>query len=99
MVRNLKYSDRLTYLRENIPDRKVVELQNKIGKSLNHSKVISVPDFLGKYKLEGTVDINMQSGLVSFTDGVTNKHRTIVKMSPERIKKLAKDDFHMFSEK
>jgi hypothetical protein len=38
-------------------------------------------------------------GLVSFTDGVTNKHRTIVKMSPERIQKLAKDGFHMFPEK
>ena len=56
--------------------------------------------FLGKSKIEGTVDINMQSGLVSFTeDGVTDKHRTVVKMSPERIQKLAKDGFHMFPEK
>jgi hypothetical protein len=98
-VRDLKYSDRLAYLRENIPDKNVIELQNEIGKSLSHPKIISVPGFLGKYKIEGTVDINMQSGLVSFTDGVTNKHRTIVKMSPERIQKLAKDGFHMFPEK
>lgn len=98
-MRNLKYSDRLAYLRENIPDKSVIELQNEIGKSLSHPKTISVPGFLGKYKIEGTVDINMQSGLVSFTDGVTNKHRTIVKMSPERIQKLAKDGFHMFPEK
>lgn len=41
----------------------------------------------------------MESGLVSFTDGVTNKHRTIVKMSPEKIEQLAKDNFHMFPEK
>lgn len=41
----------------------------------------------------------MESGLVSFTDGVTNKHRTIVKMSPERIQKLAKDGFHLFPDK
>jgi hypothetical protein len=98
-VRDLKHSDRLAYLRENIPDKNVIELQNEIGKSLSHPKIISVPGFLGKYKIEGTVDINMQSGLVSFTDGVTNKHRTIVKMSPERIQKLAKDGFHMFPEK
>lgn len=98
-VWDLKYSDRLAYLRENIPDKSVIKLQNEIGKSLSHPKTISVPGFLGKYKIEGTVDINMQSGLVSFTDGVTNKHRTIVKMSPERIKKLAKDGFHMFPEK
>ena len=98
-VRDLKYSDRLAYLKENIPDKSVIELQNEIGKSLSHPENISVPGFLGKYKIEGTVDINMQSGLVSFTDGVTNKHRTIVKMSPERIQKLAKDGFHMFPEK
>lgn len=41
----------------------------------------------------------MESGLVSFTHGRTNKHRTIVKMSTEKIQKLAKNDFHMFSEK
>lgn len=98
-VRDLKYSDRLAYLRENIPDKNVIGLQNEIGKSLSHPKIISVPGFLGKYKIEGTVDINMESGLVSFTDGVTNKHRTIVKMSPERIQKLAKDGFHIFPEK
>jgi len=98
-VRDLKYLDRLAYLRENIPDKNVMELQNEIGKSLSHPKIISVPGFLGKYKIEGTVDINMQSGLVSFTDGVTNKHRTIVKMSPERIQKLAKDGFHIFPDK
>lgn len=98
-VRDLKYSDRLAWLRENIPDKNVIGLQNEIGKSLSHPKIISVPGFLGKYKIEGTVDINMESGLVSFTDGVRNKHRTIVKMSPERIQKLAKDGFHIFPEK
>lgn len=98
-VRDLKYSDRLAYLRENIPDKNVIGLQNEIGKSLSHPKIISVPGFLGKYKIEGTVDINMESGLVSFTDGVKNTHRTIVKMSPERIQKLAKDGFHIFPEK
>ena len=41
----------------------------------------------------------MESGLISFTDGFTNKHRTIVKMSPEGIQKLAKDGFHIFPEK
>ena len=41
----------------------------------------------------------MESGLVSFKDGVTGKHRTIVKTSLEGIKKLAKDGFHMFPDK
>ena len=66
---------------------------------MSHPKIISLPGFLGKYKIEGTVDINMPSGLVSFTDGVRNKHRTIVKMSSERIQELAKDGFHVFPEK
>lgn len=95
-VRDLKHSDRLAYLRENIPDKSVIELQNEIGRSLSHPKIISVPGFLGKYKIEERIDINMQSGLVSFTDYSTNKHRTIVKISPERIQKLAKDGFHLF---
>ena len=98
-VRDLTHLDRLDYLRENIPDKSVIELQNEIGKSLSHPKTISVPGFLGKYKTEGTIDINMESGLVSFTDSVTNKHRTIVKMSPRRIKKLAKEGFHLFPNK
>ena len=98
-VQDLKHSDRLAYLRENIPDESVIELQNEIGRSLSHPKNISVPGFLGKYKTEGTIDINMQSGLVSFTDYGTNKHRTIVKMSPDRIQELAKDGFHLFPEK
>jgi hypothetical protein len=49
-VRDLTHSDRLAYLRENIPDKSVIELQNEIGKSLSHPKTISVPGFLGKYK-------------------------------------------------
>ena len=50
-VRNLKYSDRLAYLRENLPDKNVIELQNEIGKSLSHPKTILVPGFLEKYKI------------------------------------------------
>ena len=50
-MRNLKYSDRLAYLRENLPDKNVIELQNEIGKSLSHPKTVSVPGFLGKYKI------------------------------------------------
>ena len=98
-VRKLTYKDKLIYLRENIPDKKVIELQNEIGKSLSHPKIISAPGFLGKDKREGTVDINMESGLVSFSDSVTNKHRTTVKMSRERIIKLAKEGFHLFPKK
>lgn len=98
-VRDLKHSDRLAYLRENILDKSVIQLQNEIGRSLSHPKVISVPRFLVKYKIEGTIDINMQSRLVSFTDYGTNIHRTIVKMSPKRIQKLAKDGLHLFPNK
>jgi len=98
-VQDLDYSDRLDYLRKTIPDRSIIELQNEIGKSLSHPKTRSVPGFLGKYKIEGTIDINIQSGLVSFTDYGTNIHRTIVKMSPERIQELAKNRFHLFPDK
>ena len=41
-VRDLKYSDRLAYLRENIPDKSVIKLQNEIGKSLSHPKTILI---------------------------------------------------------
>ena len=98
-VRDLDHSDKLDYLRKPIPDKSVIELQNEIGKSLSHPKTMSVPGFLGKYKIEGMVNINMQSRLVSFTDSVTKKHRTIVKMSPERIQELAKNGFHLFLNK
>ena len=98
-MQNLKYSNRLNYLRKNIPDKNVIKIQNEISKSLIHPKTVLVPGLLRKYKIEGTIDINMESGWVSFTENVTNKHRTIVKMSPKRIRKLAKDDFHLFSKK
>jgi hypothetical protein len=98
-ARDLNHSDKLNCLRKTIPDRSVIKLQNEIGKSLSHPKTRSVQKFLGKYKIEGRVDRNMQSGLFSFTDYVTNKHRTIVKMSPERIKELAKNGFHLFLNK
>lgn len=98
-VRKLDYTDRLAYLRKNIPDEFVIKLQNEIAKSLSHAKTIPVPGMLGKYKFKGTLDINTELGLVSFTDDVTNKHRTIVKMSPERIEQLVDDDFHIFPDK
>ena len=98
-VRKLEYSDRLAYLRENIPDESVIELQNEIAKSLIHPKTVPVPGFLGKYKIKDTLDINTDLGIVSFTDDKTNKHRTIVQMSPEHIKKLVKDRFHIFPDK
>jgi len=98
-VRDLDYLDRLDYLRITIPDRSVIELENEIGKSLSHPNTMSVLGFLRKYKIEGTIDINMQSGLVSFTNYGTNIHRTIVKMSPERIQELAKNKFHLFPDK
>ncbi|NES79940.1 hypothetical protein [Okeania sp. SIO1H4] len=98
-VRALEYPDRLAYLRKNIPAHKVIELQNEIAKSLSDPNIISVPGFLGKYKISGTIDINQKSGLVSFTDAVTDKHRTTVKMKSGNIKKLAKDDFHLFPDK
>lgn len=98
-VRDMKYPDRLAYLRANIPDKSVIELQNQIGKSLSDPENISVPGFLGKHKSEGTIDINMESGLVSFTDKGSNKHRTIVRMPLDTIKELAENDFHLFPEK
>ena len=98
-VRDLDHSDKLDYLRKTIPNRSVIELQNEIGKSLSHRKTRSIPGFLGKYKIEGRVDINMQFRLVSFSDYGTNKHRTIVKMSPERIQELVKNGFHLFPNK
>ena len=95
-VRDLNHLDKLAYLKENIPHTSVIELQNEIGKSLSNADIVSVPGFLGKYKDEGMIDIDMKSGLVSFTDAVTNKHRTIVQMTPKKIQKLAENDFHLF---
>lgn len=98
-VRDLDYENRLAYLKKNIPDKNVIELQNEIGRSLIYPKIISVPGFLGKNKMEKTVDINMQSGLVSFTDYGMNKHRTIVKMLKQKIRELAENEFHLLPNK
>ena len=95
-VRNMDYSKKLDYLKENIPDESVFELQKKIAKSLTHPEIISVPGFLGKQKIRGMLDINRKSGFVSFTDAVTNKHRTIVEMGRNDILELVKNDFHLF---
>ena len=95
-VRKLEYSAKLAYLRSNIPDELVIELQNAIGKSLIEPRIISAPGFLGKYKLDGTLDVDLETGLVSFTEAVTNKHKTIIKMSPDEIQDLRKNDFHLF---
>lgn len=60
---------------------------------------MSVPGFLGKYKREAMLDINMETGVVGFLDAVTNKHITVVKMSYERIQQLAQEGFHLFPDK
>lgn len=98
-MRAKNYSNRLDYLRKNIPDRSVIELQNEIGKSLSYPKIISATKFLKKYTIEEMVDINIQSGLVNFTDYAINKHRTIIKMSSERIQKSRKENFYLFPNK
>lgn len=96
IVKTLNYRDRLAYLRRNVPDNKVIEMQNEIAKSLSYPKILSVPGFLGKRKIEVIIDINKKSGVVSVTNAVTNKHRTIVKMDEQEIRDLAKRGFHIF---
>lgn len=49
-VRALKRSDKLAYLRENIPKESVIALQIEIAKSLSHPDIIPVLGFLGKHK-------------------------------------------------
>lgn len=98
-VRKMPYSDKLKYLRTTIPDEKVFELQNEIGKMLLEPENISVPGFLGKNKIEGIFDIDASSRIVSFTTSGTDKHRTIVKMSPKQMNKLVKRDFHLYPDK
>ena len=71
-------------------------MQNEIAKSLSQPKILSVPGFLGKRKIEVIIDINKESGVVSVTNAVTNKHRTIVKMNEQEIRGLAKRGFHIF---
>ena len=95
-LKDLKYRDKLKYLKKNIPDEAVIKLQNEIAKTLSHPEVISAPGFLGKSKIEGTIDINLTENIVSFTDGRTNKHRTIVRMSNKKIANLTENDFHLF---
>lgn len=96
IVKSLNYRDRLAYLRRNVPDNKVIEMQNEIAKSLSNPKIRSVPGFLGKRKIEVTIDINLESGVVSVTNAVTNKHRTIVTMDDQEIEDLARRSFHIF---
>lgn len=95
-MRNLDYANKLEYLRKNIPDEKVIELQNEIGKTFIGPKTFEALGFLGKHKIEGIVDVNLDLGTVSFTDKMTNQHRTIVKMTPDEIRELVQNSFHLF---
>lgn len=98
-VRGKDYFDRLAYLRTNIPDENVIQLQNEIGKHLADPNTFSKPAVLGKRKIKGTIDINIKTGIVSFTDAKNNRHRTVIKMTPKRIDKLKKDKYHLFPNK
>lgn len=95
-MRDLNYKDKLEYLQNNVPDKSVIELQNEIAKSIGGRKTYSASGFLGKNKLEGTVRVNTETGMVSFFDRTTNRFRTIVKMVPDEIIGLVYNDFHLF---
>ena len=98
-VRKLSLKDQRNYLRNNIPDEYVIKLQNEIAKSFKDPNIKSVPGSIGKRKERITLDINPITGIVSCTDAGTDNYRTIVKMKPQQIKKLAENDFNIFPNK
>jgi hypothetical protein len=98
-VKNLKYPDRLNYLRDknNLPDEIVYQARDKIFDFMTAEDTKLVPGFLGDNKIEGTIFINPRLNKVGFRDHGSNKFRTAVAMKDKKIINLAKTDFHLYS--
>ena len=97
-VKTLSYEDRLEYVRnkDNLPDELVYQMQDEVLEFFTDPETVLVPGFLGKYKEEGTVFINLKMNKVGFRDNPNYKCRTALKMSDKKIRRLAETDFHLF---
>jgi hypothetical protein len=97
-VKTLSYKDRLKYVRnkDNLPDELVSQMQDKVLKFLSDNERIAVPSFLGKYKREGRVFINLKMNKVGFRDKSTYECRTAMQMNDKKIRRLAETDFYLF---
>jgi len=97
-VKTLSYEDRLEYVRnkDNLSDELVYQMQDEVLEFFTDPETILVPGFLGKYKEEGTVFINLKMNKVGFRDNSNYKCRTALKMSDKKIRRLAETDFHLF---
>ena len=97
---NIDYEDRLEYVRnrDNLPDELVHQMQDEVLKFLTHNETIAVPGFLGKYKKEGTVFINLKMNKVGFRDNSTYKCLTALRINDKKIRRLAETDFHLFTD-
>lgn len=67
-VKDLKYEDRLYYLRnkDNLSDEVVFETQDKIVEFLSAEDTILIPGFLGSNKIRSTIFINLRLNQLGF---------------------------------
>ncbi len=71
-------------------------MQDEVLKFPTDDTTIAVPGFIGKYRQEGTIFVNLEMEKVGFIYHGTNKFRTAMSMSPKKIKELAVEGFHLF---
>ncbi len=92
------YQDKLEYVRNknNLPHDLVYQMQDEVLKFPTDDTTIAVPGFIGKYRQEGTIFVNLEMEKVGFIYHGTNKFRTAMSMSPKKIKELAVEGFHLF---
>ena len=80
----LKYLDRLEYLRDenNLPDEIVIITRDKILDFMTAKDTHLVPGYLGYWKIEGTVFINVRLMKVGFRDKILNLTQTEFHLFP-----------------
>jgi hypothetical protein len=92
------YPKRLKYVRnsDNLPDDLVYKMQNEVLNFLIDDETMLITGYIGKYRQEGTIFVNLKMEKVGFRDYRTNKFRTALSINSERIKKLSLKGFHSF---
>lgn len=95
----IPYKEQVKYLTKNVSDADVIKMQGEIVKSLLEPNLKSIPGYLGRGKLESTLDINMATKTIFFLERVTNEFQTIAHLSNNQLLELQANDFHLFPNK
>lgn len=95
-VKKMLPRDRINYLKETIPKRKIIEFQIETAKSFNNGNFKSVPGHTSARRDRGTLFIDEHNNILHFVDFMTGRWRTSIKFKEHYLRKLAEDNFYLF---